>query len=187
MSKIGRMPVSIKTGVTVTADGETVTVTGPKGTLTFPLPSGILVEVAGDKVQVKQEKPGEELSKPAFGLTRASIANMVKGVSEGFEKKLELSGVGYRAQSSGTELTLSLGFSHPVKIKAPNGITFAVAENVISILGADPVIVGNMAAHIRGIKPPEPYKGKGIKYVGEVIRKKAGKAAKAVGGAAGAK
>lgn len=183
MSKIGRMPIAIKSGVTVTTDGKTVTVTGPKGTMAFPLPIGITVTIETDKVVVSQVNKGEELTKAAFGLTRATINNMVKGVADGFTKKLELAGVGYRAQTSGAELTLSLGFSHPVKIKAPAGITFAVAENVISISGIDPVLVGNTAAQIRGIKPPEPYKGKGIKYVGEVIRKKAGKAAKAVGGA----
>lgn len=187
MSKIGRMPIAVKEGITVTVNGQTVSVSGAKGNATFTIPSGISVKVEEGKVLVAQVKGQEELTRALFGLTRASIANLIKGVSVGFEKKLELSGVGYRAQTSGSDLTLSLGFSHPVKIKAPAGITFAVADNVISVLGTDIALVGNTAARIRAIKPPEPYKGKGIKYVGEYIRRKAGKAAKAVGGAAGAK
>lgn len=183
MSKIGRQPIAITNGVTVTVSGKQVTVAGPKGTVTYTVPSGILVAVEGDQVVVSQEAGKEHETKALFGLTRANLANCVKGVSDGFEKKLELVGVGYRAQTSGTELTLSLGFSHPVKIKAPAGITFAVAENVVSVKGTDPVLVGNTAAKIRAIKKPEPYKGKGIKYTDERIRRKAGKAAKAVGGA----
>jgi len=183
MSKIGRMPIAIKSGVTVTVAGQTVTVTGPKGTVAYAVPSGILVRVEGDAIVVSQEKGHEHETRALFGLTRANLANVVTGLSDGFEKKLELIGVGFRAQTSGTELTLSLGFSHPVKIKAPAGITFAVADNVVSVKGSDKVLVGNTAAIIRGIKPPEPYKGKGIKYAGEKIRRKAGKAAKAVGAA----
>ena len=118
-----------------------------------------------------------------FGLTRAMLNNLVKGVTEGFEKKLELSGVGYRAQAAGNALTLSLGFSHPVVVKVDQGITFTVEENIITISGIDKALVGDTAAKVRAIRPPEPYKGKGIKYVGERIRRKAGKAAKAVGGA----
>ncbi len=183
MSKIGKQPVEIIAGVTVVVTGQHVEVTGPKGKLTFAVPAGIIVTVTDGKVVVSQEKGKEEVTKALFGLTRAIIANLVKGVSTGFEKKLELSGVGYRAQTSGTELTLSIGFSHPVKFKAPAGVTFAVAENTITVAGIDPVIVGDLAAKIRGIRPPEPYKGKGIKYKGEKIRRKAGKSAKAVGGA----
>ena len=115
------------------------------------------------------------------------LANLVKGVTQGFEKKLELTGVGYRAQASGNTLTLSLGFSHPVVVKADEGINFTVVENIITIAGMNKVIIGDTAAKIRSLRPPEPYKGKGIKYVGERIRRKAGKAAKAVGGATGAK
>src|SRR5258706_5102386 len=163
MSKIGRMPITINTGITVNIDGQKVTVTGAKGNASYVVPQGIIVKVVEDKILVSQVAGKEDLTKALFGLVRATIANMVKGVSTGFEKKLELSGVGYRAQTSGTDLTLSLGFSHPVKFKAPNGITFAVAENIISIIGTDIALVGNTAATIRGIKPPEPYKGKGIK------------------------
>lgn len=185
MSKIGKLPVEIKSGVTVTVADHTVSVSGPKGSLSFSIPSGVIVTVAGNTVQTSQEKGFEESTKSLFGLTRATIANYIIGVSTGFEKKLELIGVGYRAHATPNELTLSLGFSHPVKVNAIQGITFAVVDNVISISGCDPVLVGNVAAHIRAIKPPEPYKGKGIKFFGEKIRRKPGKAAKAVGGSAG--
>lgn len=181
MSKIGKMPITLPTGVTATvADGK-VTVTGAKGTLSFALPKGIQVEVAEGKLQVKQEEATRETTKNLFGLTRATLANLVKGVSAGIEKKLELSGVGYRAQASGSELNLSVGFSHQVKIKAPEGVVFTVADNIITVAGMDKAVVGLIAARVRAVRPPEPYKGKGIKYVGEYIRKKAGKAAKAVG------
>lgn len=181
MSKIGRMPIVIKEGVTVTVNGSEVSVVGPKGTLTFTIPSGITIVVADDKVQIGQEEKNREQTRNMFGLTRALISNMVTGVSTGVEKKLELSGVGYRAQSSGSELTLSVGFSHPVKIKAADGITFTVTDNIITVSGIDKAMVGLIASRVRAVRPPEPYKGKGIKYVGEYIRKKAGKAAKAVG------
>lgn len=183
MSKIGKLPVVVKEGVTASIVGATITVTGPKGTLTFTIPEGITVAVADGKIQVGQEEKTRELTKNLFGLTRATIANMVTGVSTGVEKKLELTGVGYRAQASGSELTLSVGFSHPVKIKAPSGITFTVTENVITVSGSDKALVGLIASKVRAVRPPEPYKGKGIKYQGEYIRKKAGKAAKAVAGA----
>lgn len=181
MSKIGKLPVLLPQGVSVQVAGSQITVTGPKGTMNFSLPVGISVSVEEEKAFVKKE--GKADIKNLYGLTRATLANMVKGVSSGVDKKLELSGVGYRAQANGPELTLSVGFSHPVKIKAPEGITFTVTENVITVSGTDKAIVGLIAARVRAVRPPEPYKGKGIKYVGEHIRKKAGKAAKAVGGA----
>lgn len=187
MSKIGRMPITIPAGVTVTVVDKTVTVTGSKGNFNHSFPRGITVSVAENVITVGQEEKGKEETKALFGLTRALIANMVKGVSTGFEKKLELAGVGYRAQASGADLTLSVGFSHPVKIKAPQGVTFRVEGNTIIVEGADKALVGNTAARVREVRKPEPYKGKGIKYVGEYIRRKAGKAAKAVGGATGAK
>jgi len=187
MSKIGRQPITITNGVTVTVNGHQVSVVGSKGTLSYDVPQGINVSVADGKVIVSQEKGKEEQTKSLFGLVRANIANLIQGVSTGFEKKLELSGVGYRAQVAGNDLNLSIGFSHPVKFPAPSGITFSVNENVISVSGINLMLVGNTAARIRMIRPPEPYKGKGIKYVGEYIRKKAGKAAKAVGGAAATK
>ncbi|HYK08560.1 MAG TPA: 50S ribosomal protein L6 [Candidatus Eisenbacteria bacterium] len=181
MSKIGKLPITLKEGVTVTVVNNVATVTGPKGTLTFPIPAGITVVVENDKLQVGQELATRETTRDVFGLTRALLANMVTGVSTGIEKKLELTGVGYRAQAAGSDLTLSVGFSHPVKISAPAGTTFTVADNVITISGIDKAVVGLIASRVRAVRPPEPYKGKGIKYVGEVIRKKAGKAAKAVG------
>ncbi|PIR80030.1 MAG: 50S ribosomal protein L6 [Candidatus Levybacteria bacterium CG10_big_fil_rev_8_21_14_0_10_35_13] len=183
MSKIAKKPIEIKTGVNIAIDNNHVSVSGPKGNLNFDIPSGIKAEVKEGNIIISQSKENDEKTKALFGLTRAILANLVKGVTDGFEKKLELSGVGYRAQSSGDSLTLSLGFSHPVIVKGEQGITFNVEENIITVLGTDKVLVGNTAAKIRQQRPPEPYKGKGIKYVGERIRRKAGKAAKAVAGA----
>ena len=183
MSKIGKKPVEVKSGVNVSITGQAVVVSGPKGQLSFVIPAGIKAEVKEGQILVTQAKKNDVETNALFGLTRAMLNNLVKGVSEGFEKKLELSGVGYRAQGSGNTLTLSVGFSHPVVIKADQGIIFTVVENIITISGSDKVIIGDIAAKVRAIRPPEPYKGKGIKYVGERIRRKAGKAAKAVGGA----
>ncbi len=179
MSKIGKMPVAIKEGVTVSVQNNTVMVTGPKGNLSFVIPVSVKVSVEDGNVVVSQKEDSGD--KALFGLTRAMVANMVQGVMEGFEKKLELTGVGYRAQASGSDISLSVGFSHPVKITAPQGVTFSVNENIITVSGADKQLVGDAAAKVRSIRPPEPYKGKGIKYQGEYIRRKAGKAAKAVG------
>lgn len=180
MSKIGRMPIDIKAGVSVSLSNRRVTVGGSKGTLSYNLPEGIEVKVTDDKVVVFKKNGFKEL-KAVFGLTRAIIANMIKGVQDGFEKKLELSGVGYRAQLQGDDLLLSVGFSHPVKVKAIEGIKFQVSENVITVSGIDKGLVGDMASKIRGIRKPEPYKGKGIRYQGERIRRKTGKAAKTLG------
>lgn len=181
MSKIGKLPITVPDGVTATVADSMVTVAGAKGTLSFALPKGITVVVAEGKIQVGQEENTKDDTKNLYGLTRAMLANMVTGVSKGIEKKLELTGVGYRAQASGSDLTLNVGFSHPVKIVGGQGITFTVADNIITISGIDKALVGLIASRVRAIRPPEPYKGKGIKYVGEIIRKKAGKAAKAVG------
>lgn len=182
MSKIGKIPIIIKEGVTATIDSGKIVVSGPKGTLSHVLPLQLTAQIADGKIVVSLKKEAQESGKAIFGLTRAIIANMIKGVTEGFQKKLELTGVGYRASLLGRDLSISVGFSHPVKVSAPQGIQFAVLENTIIIGGIDKVIVGNIAASIRAIRPPEPYKGKGIKYEGERIRRKAGKAAKAVGG-----
>lgn len=181
MSKIGKKPIAITTGVTVTIKDGVVTVAGPKTTMTLTLMKGIDVVVSDDNIIVSQKDLSGDTS-AAFGLTRSLLANLVHGVTSGFEKKLELSGVGYRAAGGGSDLTISVGYSHPVKVKAPEGITFSVAENIITVCGTDKMIVGDVAAKIRSIRPPEPYKGKGIKYVGEYVRRKVGKAAKAVGG-----
>jgi large subunit ribosomal protein L6 len=182
MSKIGKLPIEIKDGVTVTVSGNTVQVAGTSGSSSYSLPTGIDVAIEEGKIIVAQKKKGDRETRAAFGLTRAIHANMIKGAATGFEKKLELSGVGYRAQVQGADLVLSLGFSHPVKFMAQQGVTFKVAENTIIVGGSDKALVGDMAAKIRAVRPPEPYKGKGIKYQGEHIRRKAGKAAKAVGG-----
>lgn len=183
MSKIAKKPVEVTSGVTVSITGQNVAVSGPKGQLSFTMPHGIKAEVKENQILVSQAKKNDIETNALFGLTRAMLNNLVKGVSEGFQKKLELTGVGYRAQGSGSTLTLSVGFSHPVIIKADQGITFTVEENIITISGSDKAIIGDVAAKVRAVRPPEPYKGKGIKYVGERIRRKAGKAAKAVGGA----
>ncbi len=183
MSKLAKKPVIINKGVSVNINGQIVTVTGPKGNLSFSIPSGIKAEVNDEQIIVSQVKKNDKGSRALFGLTRSILFNLVKGVSEGFESKLELTGVGFRAQASGDTLTLSLGFSHPVIVKGEPGITFNVSENIITISGIDKMLVGNTAANVRAIRPPEPYKGKGIKYVGEHIRRKVGKAAKAVAGA----
>lgn len=180
MSKIGKIPVLIKEGVTVAFEDSVIKITGPKGNLSFKIPKGIKAEVIDGKIIVSQDKKNDSLTSALFGLTRAIIANIVTGVSIGFEKKLELSGVGYRAQAAGNTLTLFVGFSHSVVIKDEN-VNFAVEDNIITVSGIDKTKVGDIAAKVRAIRPPEPYKGKGIKYQGERIRRKAGKAAKAIG------
>lgn len=185
MSKIAKKPVEIKENVNINLAENKIVVSGPKGTLEFLLPKGIKVETKDGKIIVTQEKENDQLTRPVFGLTRSIISNLVKGVTDGFEKKLELSGVGYRAQAAGNTLTLSVGYSHQVIINGGEGINFSVEENIITVQGADKALVGNVAAKVRSVRPPEPYKGKGIKYVGERIRRKAGKAAKTVGGASG--
>ncbi|MBP9719222.1 MAG: 50S ribosomal protein L6 [Candidatus Levybacteria bacterium] len=181
MSKIGKQPIAIIPGATITIADRNITVAGPKTTMHLTLLPGIVVSQNDGFIVVSQKNTDGNTS-AAFGLTRSLLANMVQGVTTGFEKKLEMSGVGYRAAGSGADLTLSVGFSHPVKFKAPEGISFAVADNVITVSGADKMMVGDIAAKIRATRPPEPYKGKGIKYMGEKVRRKVGKAAKAVGG-----
>lgn len=183
MSKIGKLPIQLPSGVQVTVNGQDITVSGVKGQLSYHVPEGIQVEVVDNtKLVVSQKDPANKDLAAIYGLTRAQLANMVKGVSTGFEKKLELKGVGYRAQIQGNDLILSLGFSHPVKFTPKEGIKISVTDNVITVSGIDKSLVGETAAKIRSIKEPEPYKGKGIQYVGEQVRRKAGKAAKAVGG-----
>ncbi len=184
MSKIAKIPVEIKDGAQVSLIDNEIKVSGPKGNLNFVIPSGIGVKIEDGKVLVSQIDEGDK-AKALSGLTRALIANMVKGTTEGFTKKLELTGVGYRAQASGSNLTLNVGYSHPVIIKADQTISFSVEENIITVSGVDKAMVGDIASQIRAVRPPEPYKGKGIKYQGEYIRRKVGKAAKAVGGAGG--
>lgn len=176
MSRIGRKPISLPAGVKVTVDGNTVTVQGSKGTLVQAIPDEITVSQEDNQILV-QRASDDKKQRAYHGLSRALIANMVEGVTNGFEKKLELVGVGYRAQMQGKKLVISIGFSHPVEVDAPEGIEFEVpAPTKITIKGIDKQLVGNTAAHIRAIRKPEPYKGKGIKYENEVIRRKAGKA-----------
>ncbi len=181
MSKIGKKPVPIRQGVSVSQEGIMMKIVGPKGELMLHLPSGISAVIEDGNVHIGQGDIKSKSARSLYGMVRATIANMVYGVDAGFEKKLELSGVGYRASLSGSNLIISVGFSHPVTFAPPPGIQLSVADNVISVLGIDKALVGNVAAQIRAIRPPEPYKGKGIRYVGERIRRKAGKAAKAVG------
>lgn len=180
MSKIGKLPVLLNSGVSAQVTGKIITITGPKGTLEIDIPRGIEIETSEDKiiVGVKNENIA---SRALHGTIRALLANMVKGVSEGWSKKLELIGTGYRAEVAGKDLVLTVGFSHPVKIPAPKDIDFKVEKNVVTVSGIDKSVVGEVAAKVRAVKPPEPYKGKGIKYVDEFIRRKAGKAAKAGG------
>jgi large subunit ribosomal protein L6 len=180
MSKIGKQPIAIPQGVEVSIDGLKVRVKGPKGLLEKEFDRRIEISVKDNILEVVDKK-NDDISKALHGTTRAIIANMVKGVSEGWEKKLELVGTGYRAEVSGDSLMLTVGFSHPVKVEPPQDISFKVEKLVITVNGIDKEVVGQTAAKIRSIKPPEPYKGKGIKYVDEVIRRKAGKAAKTAG------
>ena len=183
MSRVGNNPITIPSGVTITTENDQLVVNGPKGNLSLTLRPEIKVVQEEGKVVVSRKKD-DRFSKSVHGLTRSLINNMVLGVTEGWMKNLEMVGVGYRAQGGGDTLTLSVGFSHPVTIKAPEGIVFAVADNTkISVAGIDRALVGQIAANLKKIKPPEVYKGKGIRYAGEYIRRKPGKAGKAVGGA----
>lgn len=185
MSRIGNTPIVLKDGAVVSISSTDVRVKGPKGELGLQIPHGITVTAEADTIRIRQESKDPK-AKALHGLTRAIIANHVTGVTKGWTKILELSGVGYRATTEGTMLVLTVGFSHQVKISPPPGISFSIQDGKIVVSGIDRQVVGQAAADIRSVKPPEPYKGKGIKYVGERIRKKAGKA-KAVGGSGGAK
>jgi len=180
MSNIGKKPIEIKEGVNVLIQEGRIKIKGPKGELEALIPAGIYVEEKEGKLFVKKTDNSRELNK-FHGLARSLIYNLVKGVTEGFEKTLELSGVGFRARVEGDNLVLNVGYSHPVYIKAPPGISFSVKENKITVSGIDKTLVGDIAEKIKKTRIPDPYKGKGIKYAGEVLRKKAGKAAKAVG------
>ena len=178
MSRIGQAPITVPGGVDVTvADGQ-ITVKGPKGTLSRPIPGAITVRQEGEELLV--ERPDDEReSRALHGLTRTLVNNMVIGVTEGFRKELEIQGVGYRATAQGpAALELALGFSHTVKVNAPEGITFDVPSPTrIDVVGINKEVVGQVAANIRALRKPEPYKGKGVRYVGEYVQRKAGKAA----------
>ena len=176
MSRVGRMPIEIPAGVTVSQKENTLTVKGAKGELTRTFHPDINIAVEENVITVTRPSDGKE-HRSLHGLTRALVANMVTGVHEGFTKTLEINGVGYRAAKQGNKLALTLGFSHPVEMEAPAGITIDVpAPNKIVVTGADKEVVGAVAADIRKWRKPEPYKGKGIRYDGEVVRRKAGKA-----------
>jgi large subunit ribosomal protein L6 len=176
MSRIGKRPVPVPKNVTVTLNGQTITVKGPKGELTRTLHPSMLIAVEDGEVVVRRPSEAHE-HKALHGLTRSLVANMVEGVTTGFTKQLDIVGVGYRAEAKPFGLRLALGFSHPVEYKAPAGIKLsAPAPTTVVVEGANKELVGQVAAEIRGLRPPEPYKGKGIKYAGEQIRRKAGKA-----------
>ena len=179
MSRIGKLPVPVPSGVDVSIDGAVVTVKGPKGTLSHSVAAPIVVEKGEGVLDVKRPDDERE-SRSLHGLTRTLVNNMVVGVTEGYEKKLEIVGVGYRAAAKGSNaLELQLGFSHPVNVEAPAGITFDVPEPTrIIVSGIDKQVVGQVAADIRSYRKPEPYKGKGVRYLGEHVARKAGKAAK---------
>ena len=178
MSRIGRMPIAVPAGVDVKIDGSTVTVKGPKGTLTRTVSSNITVTLDNGVITVTRPNDLKE-NRSLHGLTRTLIANMVQGVNEGFKKELEINGIGYRAAKQGKDLVLNIGYSHDVIMPEPETITVEVpAPNKIIISGPDKQKVGQFAAEVRGKRPPEPYKGKGIKYIDEVIRRKEGKAGK---------
>ena len=176
MSKIGRLPISIPAGVTVTVSGQSVSVAGPKGTIEKTLPRAVNVEVKDAQILVTV-KGSSKLSMSLHGTYRSLLASDVKGVTEGWEKKLELVGTGFRAEIIGQDLSLTVGYSHPVKIEAPEGISFKIEKTIITVAGISRELVGQVSANIRAVRPPEPYKGKGIKYVDEIIRRKPGKAA----------
>jgi len=178
MSRIGRKSIPVPTGVDVTINGQTVAVKGPKGQLSHTLAEPITVERAENELVVKRPND-ERKAKELHGLSRTLVANMVVGVTDGYRKTLEIAGTGYRVTAKGKDLEFALGFSHPVLVPAPDGITFTVERpTLFHIAGIDKQQVGEVAANIRKIRPPEPYKGKGVKYQGEVIRRKAGKAGK---------
>ena len=184
MSKIGKRLISVPEGVTVTVEGPEVVVVGPKGSLRWKYPEGIKILVA-DGVLTVSRGDDSDAQRALHGLTRALVANMIRGVAEGYSKQLKLVGVGFRAETTGNGIRLSLGFSHPIDIPALPGIGFTIDKNVITITGIDRQLVGETAARIRALKKPEPYKGKGVMYVDELVRRKPGKAVKAVGPGAG--
>ncbi|MBE9077647.1 50S ribosomal protein L6 [Romeria aff. gracilis LEGE 07310] len=178
MSRIGKQPIVVPSQVTVTIDGQRVTVKGPKGELFREIPPEISVEQEEGTIVVRRRNESRN-ARQRHGLARTLVANMVQGVSQGYEKRLAIQGIGYRAAVQGQKLTMNLGYSHPVEFDPPAGIQFAVEGNTnVTVSGIDKEIVGNTAARVRAARPPEPYKGKGVRYADEVVRRKAGKAGK---------
>lgn len=176
MSRVGKKPIEIPKGVEVKIEGNKVIGRGPKGELSQKILPEMKVELREEKIFVLPQMETKK-TKALWGLTRALIANLIFGVMEGYEKKLEIQGLGYRASIEGEDLILQVGFTHPVKIKTPEGIKFSVEKNIITVSGIDKELVGQIAAKIRKVRKPEPYKGKGIRYLGELVRRKAGKKA----------
>jgi large subunit ribosomal protein L6 len=181
MSRIGRKPVMIPKGVTLTQKAGTFSVKGPKGELSKHIPDGVTIKLEGDKVTISRADDSPP-NRAKHGLVRAHLANMVKGVTEGWQRELEINGVGYRAEVSGDSVTFALGYSHPIVFKLPKSISAKVDKNRLMLTSADKDELGQISAKLRELRPPEPYKGKGVKYAEEVIKKKVGKAA-ATGGA----
>src|SRR3989344_1512488 len=179
MSRIGKKPIIIPAGVTVKVAGQQVDVSGPKGSLVGHVHTQVAIKQEGQTLLLTVPEPDNNSQRSLWGLSRTLVNNMVVGVTEGYKKQLEINGIGFKAAVQGKDLLLNVGFSHPVVYKAPDGINIAVEKNVISISGIDKQLVGQSAAEIRAIKKPEPYKGKGIKYSDEVIRRKPGKVVKA--------
>jgi large subunit ribosomal protein L6 len=178
MSRIGRLPIPITSAVKVDVSGQEISVTGPKGTLSLQAPEVITVEVGDEQITVQRDNE-DRTSRQLHGLTRSLINNMVVGVTDGYAKNMEIYGTGYRVVAKGTSLEFALGYSHPVVVEAPDGITFQVdSPTRFKVIGIDKQLVGETAAKIRKLRKPDPYKGKGVRYEGEVIRRKAGKAGK---------
>jgi len=175
MSRIGRKVLPLPKGVTLSQKPGTFSVKGPKGELSKPLPAGISIKTEADKLQVVRADDSRE-NRAKHGLMRAHLANMVKGVTEGWNRELEINGVGYRAEVAGDTINMALGYSHPIAFKLPKGVTAKVDKNRVTLSSADRDLVGQTAAKVRELRPPEPYKGKGVKYVEEVIKRKVGKA-----------
>ena len=182
MSRIGKQPIEIPNGVTVALEGKILKISGPKGNLSVELPPKVSAEIKEREVSFSVQNPGDSRQAAFWGLARSLAANAVFGVLNGYEKKLEISGVGYKVQEKGGNLVLFVGFSHPVEFKAPEGVMLKAEGNTITVSGIDKCLVGEAAARIRKIKKPEPYKGKGIKYSDEVVRRKAGKVVKGAEG-----
>ena len=176
MSRIGKLPIEVPKGVTVNASGANVSVKGPKGTLSLAVHPKVKIALEGNEVVCTRADDSRQ-SRAAHGLMRAHLANMMTGVSTGFQRKLEINGVGYRAEVSGKKLVLQLGYSHPIEYALPEGVTAAVDKNQVTLSAIDKQLLGATAAKVRSFRPPEPYKGKGIKYMEETILRKAGKAA----------
>jgi large subunit ribosomal protein L6 len=184
MSKIGRLPIEIPKGVEIKIDGNNIQVKGPKGMLSIVINPMIKIEMKDGKI-ILSRKADDRKTNSLYGLSRTLVSNMVKGVTEGFTKDLELTGVGYRAAAQGKNLSLQLGYSHQITINPPEGIQFKIqGQNKITVIGIDKEVVGQVAANIKACRPVEPYKGKGIKYAGETVRRKAGKAAASAKGGA---